>query len=178
MGTFEERLLGNLMAEHGAELAEGPAPRRRRGVRPLWIAGAAAAVAGLVFAGVSVLGEGPPAFAVTKDNDGKVTITIKEFGAIDALNKELGRMGVPMRALPVTKDCKDRIDPAQQVPDILRFGIGPKVKEVSFHTNEVKPGATLLIGVSKPLHGGGTEPTWTLTFQVRGPIPGCLLSPA
>ncbi|MGO1050138.1 hypothetical protein [Crossiella sp. CA198] len=75
--------------------------------------------------GVSVLGEGTPAFAVSKDNDGKVTITIKEFSAIDALNKELGR-----------------------------------------------------IGVSKPFHGGGTEPTWTLTLLVRGQLPGCLLSPA
>lgn len=74
---FEDRLLADLLREHGAELAEirRPVPSARRAAvsRPLWMVAAAAGMAGVITVGVTAMGGDTPAYAVTKDADGRVT---------------------------------------------------------------------------------------------------------
>jgi hypothetical protein len=110
MGKFEDQLLGDLMREHGPalETAQRPAPRNRR---PVWIAAGAVALAGAVTVGLALVDGGTPAaFAVNQNADGSITVSIKDIAAIDPANKELERLGVPIRAVPTRPDCRLKFD--------------------------------------------------------------------
>jgi hypothetical protein len=105
MGKFEDQLLGDLMREHGPALAtaQRPAPRNKR---PVWIAAGAVALAGVVTVGLALVDGGTPAaFAVNQNADGSITVSIDDIAAIDPANKELERLGVPIRAVPSRPDC-------------------------------------------------------------------------
>jgi hypothetical protein len=105
MGKFEDQLLGDLMREHGPALAtaQRPAPRNKR---PVWIAAGAVALAGAVTVTLALVdGGAPAAFAVNQNADGSITVSIKDIAAIDPANKELERLGVPIRAVPTRPDC-------------------------------------------------------------------------
>ncbi|MBP2324221.1 hypothetical protein JOF56_004606 [Kibdelosporangium banguiense] len=105
MGKFEDQLLSDLMQNHGPALATAERPRTRN-TRPLWIAAGAVALAGAVTVGLTFVDGGTPAaFAVSQNADGSITVSIKDIAAIDPANKELERLGVPIRAVPARPDC-------------------------------------------------------------------------
>ncbi len=91
--------------------------RARRGFRePSWmrsrrrrtvVLGTALGIAALAAVVVIALGafSAGPAYAVTKNSDGTITITISQFSALSALNQELAQDGLPLKAVPATPDC-------------------------------------------------------------------------
>jgi hypothetical protein len=91
MSKFKDQLFTDLMREHGAALALAELPKPRRNTRPVWVAAGAVAMAGAATAGITLFSAGTPAFAVTDNPDGSVTVSIKDPNALDAANRELAR---------------------------------------------------------------------------------------
>ncbi|MDX6742327.1 hypothetical protein [Actinocorallia sp. A-T 12471] len=97
LAGYQERRLAELRAVVEARAAEGSARRRFTRRRPVWAVAVAACALG---AAVVVLPEGaPPAYAVTREPSGLVTVKVTER-VLDtrdaaALSDELARLGVP-----------------------------------------------------------------------------------
>lgn len=174
MGTFEERLLGDLVQRHGAAMrdASRPAPRPSRG-RPVWIGAGALTVAGSIALAVTVFGGGAPAFAVSKDADGVVTLSIKDIRAVDAANAELRKIGAPVLAVPMTEGCTDTFtiddDFAGEMSGTTSSGSGD-AGSITLRTKGLRPGSTLLVAARKD----GDTLTLSDGFAVRGRTPSCL----
>jgi hypothetical protein len=73
--------------------------------RPALLTGSALGIAGLATAGVLALTSASPAFAVTKNPDGTVAITLTDLSDLPSLNQELAQDGVPVTAVPMSTSC-------------------------------------------------------------------------
>ena len=99
---------------HQIHITQMTAPRRlprvpavRSAGHPRIVAGGATAAVAAT-AAVLALGAAttaPPAFAVTDNRDGSVTITLNEITGVSGLNAELASMGIAVRAVPVVSGC-------------------------------------------------------------------------
>lgn len=174
MGKFEERLLDDLVQRHGFEVSEAarPAPRPSS-ARPLWIGAGALTIAGSIAVAVTVFGGNTPAFAVSKDADGVVTLSIKDIRAVDAANAELRRIGAPVLAVPMTADCTDRFEMDEgfvgEMSGTVASGSGDE-GSVTVRTKGLPPGSTVLVAAKKD----GDKLTLSDGFSVRGKAPSCL----
>jgi hypothetical protein len=108
MTKFEDRLLRQLVAEHGHHLpaAERPAPGRRRARRPVWLATGAAGTAAAVTAAVMALGSAPAsaAYSVTQ-HDGSVTVSVSRLSGVAGANAALRRLRARVVVVPVRPGC-------------------------------------------------------------------------
>jgi hypothetical protein len=197
MGKFEDQLLGDLMRKHGPALATAQRPAPSRNKRPVWIAAGAVALAGAVTVTLAVVdGGAPAAFAVNQNADGSITVSIKDIAAIDPANKELERLGVPIRAVPTRPDCPlqlgtgasaggggeqvggptgnpqpppDKDLPKPEFKIDLRPGGG-----VTIERSALTPGANIALGVfTDP---SGTVGSMSFAKIEGGPMPTCLPS--
>jgi hypothetical protein len=107
-GRFEERLLGELRAMVATAPPGRPArsSRRRRRLAVGAVALAVAAVAAVVVPLID--GGGEPAYAVTANADGSVTVDISSLSDASGLEQKLRDAGVPavVRYLPAGKACQ------------------------------------------------------------------------
>ncbi|WP_149824614.1 hypothetical protein [Streptomyces tailanensis] len=135
--TFEERLLAELKREVVLRAAEAPAPRRvvtsRRVGLALAACGAAAAVV------VALPGSGTtPAYAVEKNADGTVTLTLNDLNISRAeqrnLVRALEKAGVHTQVteLPGTTRCAEPRG-EQTGPHIITFNGPEKEGQVRAH---------------------------------------------
>jgi len=108
MTKFEDRLLGQLIAEHRHELpaAGRPAPARHRARRPVWLATGAAGAAAAVTAAVMALGSAPAsaAYSVTQ-HDGAVTVSVNRSSGVAGANAALHRIHARVKVVPVRPGC-------------------------------------------------------------------------
>ncbi len=123
MAKFEDRLFGQLMAEHGHRLRalQRPAPARRRVRRPVWLAAGAAGTAAAVTAAVMALGSTPAlaAYSVTRHANGTVTVSVNRPSGVAGANTTLHAMGARVRVVPVVSlppAPSGGAAPAQPVP--------------------------------------------------------------
>jgi DNA-directed RNA polymerase specialized sigma24 family protein len=179
----EETVLREALAQH-AEYRQGrqeilmalrkPAPSPRSRGRLVWIAAGAAAVAGLTIVGLAIFGNTPIVYAVTKNHNGSVTVSIKDIKAIEPANEKLRELGVRAKAVPQTADCASLEnretykgsdwDIDETAPD-GSVTLGPKLPE----------GYTVLLSVSgQPGRATGLG----FTAPVKDPAPSCVLDPA
>ena len=98
MSKFTDHLWRDLAREHGATLAHAdrPEPGRARRPRPRVLAGSTLALAGVGAAltlGLAATGS-TPAFAVTKNGDGSVLVTINQLRSLPDANRKLTEMGI------------------------------------------------------------------------------------
>jgi hypothetical protein len=98
MTKFTDHLWSDLAREHGATLAQTdrPEPGRARRPRPRVLAGSTLALAGVGAAltlGLTAMGS-TPAFAVTKNGDGSVLVTINQLRSLPDANRKLTEMGI------------------------------------------------------------------------------------
>ena len=109
MTAFDDTLWERLVAEHEADRVTLDAPPQRAGRRPLLVGGGVAAIAGVAVAAVLAIHAGtsaPPAYALTVNADGSVSVTVHELAsAIPQLNAEFARRGINETVVPVTADC-------------------------------------------------------------------------
>lgn len=116
---FEERLLAELRSSIVAHPSSSPVRRHRRrlpGVTTWWrrrlalAGGTAALLAVAAAAGVPFLTDGStPAYAVSTNNDGTVTVEINSLSDAAGLERKLREAGVPavVQYLPAGKACKE-----------------------------------------------------------------------
>jgi hypothetical protein len=108
MTTFEDTLWDRLAREHAADTV-ALEPLRGRSRRPLAISAGAAGIAAAAAAGVLLFGASastPPAYALTTNPDGSVTVSINDIEtAIPALNAEFQKDGIDETVIPVEADC-------------------------------------------------------------------------
>ena len=108
MSKFADHLWRDLVREHGPALAHAdrPEPGRSRRPRPRVLAGGTLALAGVGVALTLVLSAtaGPPAFAVTRHDDGSVSVQINRKSGIAGANRKLAAMGVHQRVMAVRDD--------------------------------------------------------------------------
>lgn len=121
MSNFEDQLWSQLIRARGEHMRAAPgataalasavtatkpvtqrAPRFRR---PALLTGSALGIAGLATAGALALTSASPAFAVTKNPDGTVSVTLSDLSDLPALNQKLAQDGVPVTAVPLSTSC-------------------------------------------------------------------------
>jgi hypothetical protein len=105
MTKFADQLFTDLMREHGPALEVVRLPNRRTVPRPVWLAAGAVGMAGAITAGVTVAGGGSPAYAVTTNGDGTVTVSIAQLTGVDGANGALRTLGDPVVVVPVRPGC-------------------------------------------------------------------------
>lgn len=128
MSHFEDHLWSQLAREHGSTMraashataalaasttqtkptivvARRPDTALMR--RPALLSGTALGVAGLATVGILAISgtSAPPAYAVTTNPDGTVTITLNELSSLPALNRKLQKDAIPVAAVPMTATC-------------------------------------------------------------------------
>lgn len=108
MTRFSDQLLDDLMREHGPTLAHTrlPAqPRRRVTARRMLLAGGTLAVAAAI-AGTLAARNPAPAYAVTQNPDGTVTLTVRQTSGIAPANAALRQLfDNKVVVLPVKPGC-------------------------------------------------------------------------
>jgi hypothetical protein len=152
MSTFEDRLWSDLVREHGDQMRSHRGltrpPSRRR---PALITGSALATAALATAGVLALTAGtsaPPAYAVTTNADGTVTVTLNDISAITGLNAELARDGLRAKAVPVTASC-----PTRAFQNAMPAGTNPSTYTITIVPPDIPAGYTAILAVSENASG-------------------------
>nr|WP_042187070.1 hypothetical protein [Kibdelosporangium sp. MJ126-NF4]CEL17784.1 hypothetical protein [Kibdelosporangium sp. MJ126-NF4]CTQ90992.1 hypothetical protein [Kibdelosporangium sp. MJ126-NF4] len=149
-------------------------PRSRGRGRVVWAAAAALAIAGGVIGGTALLGSSPAAYAVTKNADGTVTVSIKDIKAIEPANAKLRELGVRAKAVPMTSDCAPLNGASMYNGSDWDVPNGVSNDSVTIGT-KIPSGYTVLLSVSdKPGRGTGLG----YTGPVQGPAPSCVLDPA
>jgi hypothetical protein len=157
MTRFEDHLWRDLIREHGAELAQitRPASRPGHGLRRRVLAGMSLGVAGggAAVAVVLTAAGSSPAFAVTRNQDGTVSVVIRQLDAIHGANARLAALGLKAKFVQVPAGCVPSPPPAN-----LPFPIGAKRPRRSWvrvvggsvkaqlDPREVPPGQTVVVG--------------------------------
>ncbi|MGN6867695.1 MAG: hypothetical protein ACTHMY_04745 [Solirubrobacteraceae bacterium] len=149
MSTFEDRLWSQLVREHGDQMQLPTIAARPHRRRPALITASALATA-VVVAAVLVLTAttSTPAYAVTDNSDGTVTVTLHDIQAITALNAALARDGIAARAIPLTADC-----PIHGFPNPMPAGTNPSTYTITIVPADIPDGYTAIVAASQNSSG-------------------------
>jgi hypothetical protein len=178
MGKFEDRLWTELVREHGRDLAQIAKPPRRSARRPRsrLLLGTTVGLAGLGTALALVLSaaSSSPAFAVTRNPDGTVTVWVTRVGGILGANARLAELGVHARAVQVTAGCTPAranwIARNAKVQRVLTPGrMQALIVKARFDPKRIPAGHTLVLAAAR----AGLAPSVAPVHLVRGPAPGC-----
>ena len=122
MTEFEDNLWLTVVRQHGGELArtEHSAHTHRRATRPQLLAGTTTGLAAMTTAAVLLLGAStsPPAFAVSRNPDGTITVNLRHPSGIAAANEKLSAMGVRAQIALPAKSAPNLVCPGGTAPTI------------------------------------------------------------
>jgi hypothetical protein len=183
MTKFSDQLFDDLMREHGPALthARPPAhPRRRVTPRRALLAGGGTLAVAAAIAGTLVARSGSPAYAVTKNPDGTITLAVYQTSGIAGANARLRQLGdKQVVVVPVEPGC-----PRPPAPAVSgrghRITTGTAVSRngtVTVNAQGIPAGDILVVGVETSGHsslGGGvlTSPPAPSCISLPGPPPG------
>ena len=122
MSEFEDNLWLEVVHEHGNELARTgrTVHKHGRATRPQLLAGTTVGLAAMATAAALLLGAStsPPAFAVTRNPDGTVTVNLMKLSGIAGANEKLAAMGVRAQIVALAKYPPKPVCPGGTVPTI------------------------------------------------------------
>lgn len=195
LNGFEGRLLSELrqtIAERATPAPPLPVPAGRpRFTRPLRVrrlalglTTAAALVAGLAIGLPLAGGESANAagYAIDKQGDGTITVTIRDWDNPEALERDLEAAGIPAEVdvLPVKKFCEEpRFKRAAWPDDKILLSTGIKesgVQHITLRPDDFRPGWTLVL-TSQPdqdFPGGGRVRYGAAAEVADGPVAPCV----
>jgi hypothetical protein len=203
MTKFSDQLFDDLIQEHGPQLAATRVPTapKRRGARSM-LAGAGAAVAAVgITVGVLAAGGGTPAYAVTNNADGTVTLSAYTQSGVTGANAQLQKLGDRVALVQVRSDCRsitslpkvsnDGYVPFQMsvtVPGGQSFVFNLQgVKQLTINARDVPKGDVILVPVQPSKNGmlvygqvvGKTAQALTVKTGVltKAPAPSCVSVP-
>jgi hypothetical protein len=179
MTKFEDQLFTDLMQEYRPAL-EGicrPAVTRRRTVpHPAWLATSAVGIAGAATTTAVLLGGGSPAYAVTSNANGSVTVSVNKLAGVSAANARLRALDFRVVLVPVGSGCPTLSSlPKASWPPGARAGETTRTADgaVTVGVREIPPGDTALVPV-------WTQPNGVIYFPVhliKGTAPSCVSVP-
>jgi hypothetical protein len=148
--------------------ARGLRPTRRR----TWLAASAAALAVAVTGVLVGLGGSSPAYAVTRNADGTVTVAVTRMAGVPGANAELRTLGLRVVVVPVQSGCPALSSlPAPAVPPS-----GPITTEetstdgsVTVNAQGIPVGDLLVLAISSTPSG-----TSTAAMLTSPPAPSCV----
>ena len=183
MTKFADQLYADLMREHGSTLAHArpPAPKRHVAARrTLLVAGAGClAVAGTA---ALVASGGSPAYAVTKNPDGTVTLDVYQKSGIAGANAKLHQLGDNVVVVPVEVGCPSiRWLPAPAVL-VARGSISTQTAvskggSVTVNAQGIPAGDILVVAVATTTNGRTTTSLGAGKLT-SPPAPSCVSLPA
>ncbi|SNT60769.1 hypothetical protein SAMN05216276_107923 [Streptosporangium subroseum] len=186
-GAGARTLLASITADEPGTVVAEPRRTRRYGPRRLVLGLAAAAVLATgVVVGPSLLEDGRGAassYAVTKDPNGIVYITVRDFRDAAGLTERLRDLGVPavVNYVPQGQKCREpRATPVTDIPpglyhpptNIPGEEHGPGW-QMQINTKLFKPGQTF-VWTMTTTSGGGSS---TGTILMNDPVAPCVLVP-
>jgi hypothetical protein len=198
MSKIEDRLWADLIREPGADraLAATQPLRRGRSLRraPL-AAGTLVLFAAIVATAVTLTASTSttPAYAVTLNPDGSVSVTLTEVIGVSGVNEALARLGVRVRFAHIEADCtqtgeKARLAPGraaheqqEQIVEPQKDGEGLAGINMIIHPDAIPQGDTALIAAQlddsgRPVATSHGRPvsaaSWTVGLY-RGAAPTC-----
>lgn len=149
MSTFEDRLWSQLVREHGDQMQLPTIKANSARRRPALITGTAlAAVVAAAAVIILTATTSTPAYAVTRNSDGTVTVTLGDVAAITALNAELARDGIAAKAVPLTADC-----PIHGFPNPMPAGTNPSTYTITIVPADIPAGYTAVLAVGENASG-------------------------
>lgn len=182
MAKFEDQLFEDLMRNHGSALDAVPdrVATGRRGVgRTLGIGGTVLGAAGVIaLTGTLLTGGAPAAYAVTREADGSVRVSISDITGVTGANEELRRLGVRAVAVPMRDGC---VDLSELPVDTDSHGSGvTSVQSVdggdggsmTFDADAIPEGDTLLLAATQ----SATSVSLAAAL-ITGPAPECVSAP-
>jgi hypothetical protein len=175
---FEDRLLAELrqvVAERPApEVVATPRSHRRR---PLLFAGTATAAAAATAALLTLTAGGiAPAFAVDRQPNGDVSVTINKLSDAKGLQSQLRAAGINAQVdyTPAGKACRQprgrTAPPSNGAPGVAGVRVDRGSTTFTVSRNMVGPGKTLVIATS-----GGTGPSSVGMQVIDGSVSPCVL---
>jgi hypothetical protein len=192
MSNFEDELWSQLVRERGGQMRAAPGaaaalassgmatrpatPRAPRWRRPALLTGSALGIAGLATAGVFAITSASPAFAVTKNPDGTVAITLSDLSDLPALNQKLAQDGVPVTAVPISTNCSATgaiNNPSGESGPSTQAGL-QATNLVTIDPSQIPSGDIGVLGASQTASGQVT----LLFGETTPPAPSCLKSAA
>jgi hypothetical protein len=184
MTKFADELFGDLMREHGSTLAHTrpPAPRRHvQARRTLLVTGAGClAVAGT--ASALVASGGSPAYAVTKNPNGTITLDVYQKSGIPGANAKLRQLGASqVVVVPVGAGCPSTGSlPAPAVPAAGHLSIQTTISKsgsITVNAEGIPAGDILVVGVQTTTNGAMTT-SFGGGKLTSPPAPSCISLPS
>jgi hypothetical protein len=187
MSEFEDNLWQDVLREHGRSLtaASRPAAKQARPAWPRLLAGTSLGLAGIAAVLALVLGaaSSSPAFAVTRNHDGTVSVALLRSAGILGANAKLAALGIKAKIVPQTTGCGDAILAARSrssntVVRLVRSGGSSAVRvqiagqRLRLDPRKIPAGKTLLITARSTGHG-----VYIAAVGVSGVAPACLPRP-
>ena len=177
MTKFSDQLFDDLMREHGPALAHTRPTHARRRVtaRRTLLAGGTLAVAAAI-AGPLVARSGTPAYAVTKNPDGTITLAVYQTSGIAGANARLRQLGdKQVFVVPVKPGCPKPPAPAVS-PRGRRITTGTAISpsgSVTVNAHGIPAGDILVVGMQ--VSGNARFGVGIITSP---PAPSCVNAPA
>ena len=185
MSKFEDRLWRQLVREHGSDLAQmrRPAAKHAWRSRPRMLAGTTLGLAGIGTAAALLLGaaSSSPAFAVTRNSDGTVSVSIDRLSGIAGANQKLASLGIRAKAVAVGAGCDSNWTVSKQEVAAPSF---KRATPAQFHAlvaarmaaaakidpGKIPAGRTIVIATWR----AGQQVHLYASRAVAGPPPACL----
>jgi hypothetical protein len=180
MTKFADQLYADLMREHGSTLAHTRPPaasRRHIASRPALLAAGAGGLAVAATVGALVAGGGSPAYALTTNPDGTVTLAVYQVPGIAQANARLHQLGDNVVVVPVEPGCPS-ID-SLPAPNVLPSGhvsVGGSAStdgSVTVNAQGIPAGDIMVVATEITAHGSQTAARLT-----SPPAPSCVSLPA
>jgi hypothetical protein len=180
MTKFEDQLYADLMRQHGPALAGTQLPaasRRHIASRRALLATGAGGVAVAAAAGALAAGGGTPAYAVTANHDGTVTLAVYRASGIAQANAKLHQLGDNVVVVPARPGCPSITSltaPAVSPRGPVSVGgSGPVGGSITVDAHGVPAGDIMVVGVETS--GQGVAVGARLTSP---PAPSCVSLPS
>jgi hypothetical protein len=180
MTKFEDQLFADLMTQYRPVLdhLDRRTSARRVAPRVAWLTGAATAgTAGAVTAAVMLAGGSTPAYAVTQNPNGTVTLSVASPAGLKPANQRLKVLGDPVVVVPVGAGCPSIASlPHPQLPPGTEItGRTSDINgSLTIDIEGVPAGDTALVAMSTSPDG----PTNMASAVISGPVPSCVSLPA
>jgi hypothetical protein len=192
MTKFADQLFDDLMREHGPALARTtpavskpalskPTPGQRVATRRTLLAAGAACAAVATTAGVLAAGGGTPAYAVTANPDGTVTLAVHQESGIAGANARLRQLGDGrVVVVPVKAGCpslRSLPAPAEPRSGHIPTQASSRDGSVTVKAEGIPAGDILVVGF-KTTTQGSTVSTAGGSTLTSPPAPSCVSIPA